>query len=99
MKESEPKVTKSANQTKIIHIAIGTLCGLVVLFCLYQYCCKKKKNPYAEFADHPPRDEIAKGNNGVINESFKDDLYNFDHSDLEKKDREYSKKKNPERFN
>lgn len=79
----------------IIHIVLGSLCGIVTLFCLYTCCCKKKRNPYAEFEDHPQRDEIAKqSRGGAINESFKDDLYNFEQVDVEK-DREYSKKKSP----
>lgn len=81
----------------IIHIVLGSLCGIVFIFCVYTCCCKKKWNPYAEFEDHPQRDEIAKQNHGAINESFRDDLYNFDHHDIEK-DWEYSKKKSPGRL-
>lgn len=83
----------------IIHIVLGSFCAIVFLFCCYTFCCKKKKNLYTEFEDHPQRDEIAKNHNGIINESFKDDLYDFNPVDLEAKDWEYSKKKSPERFN
>jgi hypothetical protein len=78
---------QETKKSMIIHIVLGSLFGIVFIFAVYTCCCKKKRNPYSEFEDPPQRDEVAKQNNGgAINESFKDDLYDFGGKDDIEKD-------------
>lgn len=84
--EDHPTIAKG------ILVALG---GCVLLFCCYTFCCKKKKNTYAEFEDFPKQDEIAHQEAGIINESIRDDFYDCEGvAAKEEQDKEYAQNQN-----
>jgi hypothetical protein len=66
------EIEEHPNIIKALLIFLGLCVGC---FCCYTVCLKRKKNPYTEFEDHHHRDDIAQGQNGIINESFRDEYY------------------------
>ena len=74
---------------------LAALGGCVVLFCCYTFCCKKKKNTYAEFEDYPKVGEIAEAQNGIINESIREDFYDCEGvAAQEEQDKAYAQNQN-----